>query len=388
MLEEAVRDPAAARRADRRRRRGGRIRSARRRPDPERRSGGGTAAPQRTRRAQHPERLARDPRSHRRRPVRARARRAASRSPCSSWWPCRPSCSTRPCRRTPVGSVACFVAVEDRLERLKSWFIRVTRSRALASGILVLVLSLIYGFTDPDVRLRSRLAAPRALARDRHVHPDLPDRMGHRAAEPRDLGRALAGGPPARRSRSSRSSACIAARILEFSPGFFVGVVIGLELLQASQRVASRVALLQFSLVVGVAVGAWLWYSALISGGPPTDFGGALLGDTLVALTAEGLTAAAIAILPLRFLEGRELYKESKAALARRVPHHRVRVRAARAADGDRGHRGRRRRSLGDRVRVLRGRDLRAVGDLRRGSSVGARQAEERNTAQHDKVRG
>jgi hypothetical protein len=104
----------------------------------------------------------------------------------------------------------------------------------------------------------------------------------------------------------------IAARLLEFSPGFFVGVVIGLELLQASQRVASRVALLQFSLVVAVSVGAWLWYSALVAGGPPTDFAGALLGDTLVALTAEGLTAAAIAILPLRFLEGRELYKESK----------------------------------------------------------------------------
>jgi hypothetical protein len=205
-----------------------------------------------------------------------------------------------------------FVAVDDRLERFKAWFIRVTRSRALASGILVLVLSLIYGFTDPDfafdlVSLRLVLSLAIGMFILTYLvgwFTGLLSRVTWGVHGQVDLRPSIA---------IFAVVGVIAARILEFSPGFFVGVVIGLELLQASQRVASRVALLQFTLVVSVAVGAWLWYSALVSDGPPTDFGGALLGDTLVALTAEGLTAAAIAILPLRFLEGRELYKESKA---------------------------------------------------------------------------
>ena len=204
-----------------------------------------------------------------------------------------------------------FVALEGRLERLKSWFLRVTRSRALASATLVLLLSIIYGFTDPDFGfdlLSLRLVLSLAIGMFLLTYvvgwlTGLLSRWTWGVYSQVEFQPAVA---------LFAVVGVIFARLLEFTPGFFVGVVIGLELLQASHRVAARVALLQFTLVVAVGVSAWLAYSSLLSGGAPTDFGGALLNDTLVALTAEGLTAAAIAILPLRFLEGRSLFRDSK----------------------------------------------------------------------------
>jgi hypothetical protein len=51
----------------------------------------------------------------------------------------------------------------------------------------------------------------------------------------------------------------------------------------------------------------------LAAQGAPDDFWGALLGDTLAAVTAEGLMAIFVAAFPLRFLEGRDLWEHSKA---------------------------------------------------------------------------
>ena len=105
----------------------------------------------------------------------------------------------------------------------------------------MLVLSLIYGFTDPDfgfdlVSLRLVLS----LAIGMFILTYL---IGWVTGL---LSRATWGVHSQVDLRPSIAIfavvGVIAARILEFSPGFFVGVVIGLELLQASQRVASPVA--------------------------------------------------------------------------------------------------------------------------------------------------
>jgi Na+-transporting NADH:ubiquinone oxidoreductase subunit NqrD len=45
---------------------------------------------------------------------------------------------------------------------------------------------------------------------------------------------------------------------------------------------------------------------------PGNDFVGMLLEDTMVATTAEGLTGALIAIVPLKFLDGHDLWAVSK----------------------------------------------------------------------------
>ncbi len=101
----------------------------------------------------------------------------------------------------------------------------------------------------------------------------------------------------------------IVARILDFSPGFLVGVAIGLELLQASKRVSARAVFVQIAVVTGFALVAWVVYSFFA---PGNDFFGMLLEDTMVATTAEGLTGALIAVFPLKFLDGRELWEVSK----------------------------------------------------------------------------
>ena len=102
------------------------------------------------------------------------------------------------------------------------------------------------------------------------------------------------------------------SRLVGFAPGIFIGVVIGVEMFNASRRAELGAALIQFAGVFALSIAAWFGYSALTMSGPPEDFWGALTVDTLAAITSEGLTGVAIAILPLAFLEGRTLWVASK----------------------------------------------------------------------------
>jgi hypothetical protein len=106
----------------------------------------------------------------------------------------------------------------------------------------------------------------------------------------------------------------VLARLLDFSPGFLVGLVIGLEIAtRTKEPYRSRSAVVQLSVLAGVAVMAWVAYSIATAMMPSEpNFGQALTLDTLAATVVEGLTAATVAILPLGFLEGRELFKYSK----------------------------------------------------------------------------
>jgi len=106
----------------------------------------------------------------------------------------------------------------------------------------------------------------------------------------------------------------VVARILEFSPGFLIGLVIGLDLLsRVDAAVRARVVVLSTSVTVGIAVAAWFGFSALtaLSSGTP-GWVELLISDALVATTAEGLTAAMASLLPLGFLAGHEVFRHSK----------------------------------------------------------------------------
>ncbi len=206
-----------------------------------------------------------------------------------------------------------YAAIEGRVEQATEWFAAVTRTRALAAAVLVTVTALIFGFVDPaygfdPVSLRMTVSLAIGLfvitygaswisgAIIQRVW-DIPTRV---SLQPAALVFAVLG--------------VIIARLLEFSPGFLIGLVIGLDLLTrvgAPHRV--RAILTTIGVMVGLALIAWVGFSiatALSSGEPGVLE--ALVSDALVAITAEGLTAALAALMPLGFLQGHEIFRRSK----------------------------------------------------------------------------
>ncbi len=105
----------------------------------------------------------------------------------------------------------------------------------------------------------------------------------------------------------------VLSRLLDFSPGFLLGLILGLSLVgktTAADRAKST--LVQAGVVFGLSILGWLLYSVLSGSMDPDNFGTALLFDTLVALTTEGLTAVFVGMLPFKFLDGPAVFDYSK----------------------------------------------------------------------------
>ena len=206
-----------------------------------------------------------------------------------------------------------YAAVEGGVERATEWFAAVTRTRALAAALLVVLTALIFGFVDPHygfdpVSLRLTVSLAIGLFIVTYVASwisgaviqrvwQIPTRVG---LQPAALVFAVLG--------------VIAARLLEFSPGFLIGLVIGLDLLTrvgGPHRV--RATLTNIGVIVGLALLGWVVFSIMtaVATGEPTVVE-LLVSDALVATTSEGLTAALAALMPLGFLQGHELFKRSK----------------------------------------------------------------------------
>jgi hypothetical protein len=107
----------------------------------------------------------------------------------------------------------------------------------------------------------------------------------------------------------------ILSRVLDFSPGFLFGLMLGLSFPTATPAVLrSRARLIRTAMILGIAVVAWFGYSfaAAVVATMEPSFGTALLVDTLAALSTEGLTGMLIAMLPFLFLDGHDLWMHSK----------------------------------------------------------------------------
>lgn len=210
-----------------------------------------------------------------------------------------------------------YSTIESGVERATEWFASVTRTRAIAAAILVVLTSLIFGFVDPNygfdpVSVRMTISLAIGLFVVTYVASWISGAIIDRvwnietrvSLQPAALVFAVVG--------------VIVARLLDFSPGFLIGLVIGLDLITrvgAPHRV--RAILTNISVMVGLAVLAWVGFSVMsaLSSGEPGAFE-LLVSDALIATTAEGLTAAVAALLPLGFLDGHEVFRRSKALWA------------------------------------------------------------------------
>lgn len=198
----------------------------------------------------------------------------------------------------------------ERMSSVGAWL----QSRGLAGPLLVIGTSVAFAFADPNfgfdlasLRLVGSLAIGLLLV----IHvPNLITAaiMGRRyrvsssiITQPSAIIFALVG--------------VIASRLLEFSPGLLVGLIIGLQLAADARAEDQRRAIVvRFAATYAIAVSAWLAYSWLdvVREGTAPTFMSVFLSETLVATTIEGLTALAVAILPLVFLDGRALWTSSK----------------------------------------------------------------------------
>jgi len=105
----------------------------------------------------------------------------------------------------------------------------------------------------------------------------------------------------------------VASRLLDFSPGFLIGLVLGLVISEKHlAKQAWRAVLLRSSILLGLALLAWLAFSLFDATEEGGTFASELAIETLVAITTEAVVGLLVELLPLKLLEGEKLYEKSK----------------------------------------------------------------------------
>lgn len=206
-----------------------------------------------------------------------------------------------------------YLALQGAFARLNDRLTAMTRTPVLSAALLVLALSVIFGFNDPDygfdavsVRLTVSMATSIFIV--------------YCLA-------ALVSGVIIKRVWGIRSQlemlptalllavlGVVIARLIDFTPGFLIGLAIGLTIIgSVPPALRARAILVQLGVTFAVGLIAYLAYS-LLRGVPGLleTLPGVFLDDTLVAIVAESLTGLLIVLLPLAFFSGHELWRHSK----------------------------------------------------------------------------
>lgn len=102
------------------------------------------------------------------------------------------------------------------------------------------------------------------------------------------------------------------SRIVGFEPGFVFGVVLALVFLRPSPRHEQRAALIELGYLAAAGIAAWLIYSAIQSGAPPTGPLGLLAVETLAGLTIGCLMALPLLLSPVGELPGAAVWRRSR----------------------------------------------------------------------------
>ncbi len=106
----------------------------------------------------------------------------------------------------------------------------------------------------------------------------------------------------------------IVSRMLEFSPGFLIGIVLGLSIAtSAAAHHAWKAVLIRTSVIVTFGIISWIIYSSIAEGvhHDPTFFNEVVL-EFFVAIATEGIVLLLVELLPLHMLEGERLFKRSR----------------------------------------------------------------------------
>lgn len=107
----------------------------------------------------------------------------------------------------------------------------------------------------------------------------------------------------------------IMSRLLNFSPGFLIGLLLAIAILGRPTRgQEGKSALIKAGIIWALGVVAWVAYSLLSPVLEGSGFAGNLTLETLVAISAEGLTALLVGMLPFTFLEGSSVWAWNKLA--------------------------------------------------------------------------
>ncbi|GAA3739190.1 hypothetical protein GCM10022239_13430 [Leifsonia bigeumensis] len=105
----------------------------------------------------------------------------------------------------------------------------------------------------------------------------------------------------------------ILSRLLDFTPGLLVGLVLGLSLsASATLKDEVREVLIWAAIVLGISVASWVVYSLMNGVVAPNTFAGALFDDSLVAVAVEGISGLVIGLLPIGYLDGASLFRGGK----------------------------------------------------------------------------
>lgn len=202
------------------------------------------------------------------------------------------------------------------LRRRPSWvdrFMTILASTPVLGGIAVtLAASIIFGFVDPAfgfdlTSLRVVLACFLGLFIVGFVTNAI---TGLFAARRWNLGSQMDLKPL---GLLLAAIGVVISRLIDFSPGFLIGLLLGLTLTGAATTAQqARATLFRSGLIYAFAVAAWIGYSLVPEGWSQTSFASALTVDTLVAITTEGLTALLVGLLPFAYLDGQVLFRHSK----------------------------------------------------------------------------
>ena len=204
-----------------------------------------------------------------------------------------------------------------RLGRRPRWFenLRAGLARApIVSGVVLsAVTAFLFGFADPNfgftlASLRLILGLAIALFVVEYLANAVTGRIIHKAwsltvqLNIRPLGLVLT------------VIGVVASRLLHFSPGFLIGLVLGLVLTgRKAEEDAWKAVLVRSGVVLGFGLVAWLGYSALTTGeGGTATFWNELFVEALVAITTEGIVAILVELLPFRLLEGERIWHRSR----------------------------------------------------------------------------